>query len=163
METSTPFYITFWVAIIILAIFSVMYTTFSYEKIGEVQDIKDRVSLLEVRDYLVWSAILLGIAIVFTFLVLAFIIIYGFNEFYEVPGGVFILYIGFLVWFLATLALLIVSYNKLGGGRDILQLTDVQIAKRDIFLVIGAVSTISALLTLGYFGYVYRIDNYYCL
>ena len=158
---STAFYITFWAVIIVLTIFAVIYTTFSYEKIGEVQDIKDRTTLLEVRDYLLWSAILLGIALAFVVLLLVFNIAFSFDDVYEAPGAIFILYIGFLVWFLATLALLIVSYEKLGGSRDILQLTDVQIARQDLFLVIGAVATISALLTLGYYGYVYRMDNYY--
>ncbi len=158
---STAFYITFWAIIIAFTVFALIYVVYSYEKLGEVQDLKDRTTLLEVRDYLLWCAILLGIALLFLILVLIFSIAYGFDDVYEVPAAVFILYIGFLVWFLGTLVLLLVSYEELGSSRDILQLEDVQVARRDLFLTLAAVAAISAMLTVGYYGYVYRMDNYY--
>lgn len=158
---SSAFHITFWLVVIALTFFSVMYVVFSYEKLGEISDLSQRIALLDARDFLQWSAILLGIAVVLLVLVLGFMIAYGFNDVYEIPPAVFLLYIGFLVWFLITLALLIVTYERLGSSQDILQLEDVQIARRDLFVSLAAVSTVSALLTIGYYGYVYRMDNYY--
>lgn len=161
MNVDSAFYITFWLVIIALTIFALIYVIFSYEKLGGISDLSERVTLLEARDFLQWSAILLGIAVLFLVLVLGFIVAYGFNDVYEIPAAVCLLYIGFLVWFLVTLVLLIVAYERLGSSADILQLTDVQIARRDLFVTLAGVATISALLTLGYFGYVYKVDNFY--
>lgn len=155
---SVAFYITFWFTILVLLVLAFIYGLFAYNTLGEISDLNDRIRLFEARDFLFWTLILLGIALAILVLFAVYSFAFSWTKSYEEPGFIFMWHMFFFVWFLAALILLVVAFERIGGSLDILTLVEAQKAKRDVFVTIASIGTITVLILFGYFGYSYRYD-----
>lgn len=153
---SNAFYVTFWVAIVILLIMAFVYTYFARTSIENYENAENTSRTLEALDYLLWTLILQGIAIALGLVLLVYGIVFGWRDIYDNSGIVFLLYVFFFVWFLLALILLVLSYERIGASVDILASKDLRNSKSDMGVAIASTMAILILLLIGYFGYIYR-------
>jgi len=161
---ASAFYITFWVAILILLIISVIYTFNAYDSIGEDENFDQDPRYVEARDLILWSLILygIGLALVVIFMIGAFA--FDWESTYNKYGFVFLLHTFFFLWILITIILLVVATERIDGSSNTLSSAPLQKAVRDIGVALITGSALLILIAGAYLGHTYRRarQRYYC-
>ena len=161
---TTAFYITFWVAIIILLIISTIYTIYAYNSVGEYKNFDQESRLVEARDLLLWSAILYGIGLLLVVIFMIGAIAFKWESTYNKHGFVFLLHTFLFIWFSIIIILLVLAMEHIDVNSNTLSSDSLQKAVRDIRVAIITGSALPILIGGAYLGYTYHKarQRYYC-
>ena len=161
---ASAFYITFWVAILIILIIAVIYTFYAYQSIGEDKNFDQDPRYVQARDYILWALILygIGLALVVIFMIGAFA--FGWESTYKEYGFVFMLHTFFFLWILVAIILLVVATERIDGSSNTLSSVSLQKSVRDIGVGLITGSALLILIAGAYLGHSYRKgrQRYYC-